>query len=111
MFFRNFGTDLVSVLPPAKYLTMLCHPIWPSHDVLPTIKNIPMLFLSGLQDEIIPPSHMKGLYDLSQSQIKIWKDFPEGRHNDTVAEAGYFEAINDFIEQEILGEKDAKGSL
>lgn len=41
-------------MPVAKYLTPLCHQIWPSEKVMPTIKNIAMLFLSGLKDEIVP---------------------------------------------------------
>jgi abhydrolase domain-containing protein 13 len=43
-----------SILPPAKYLAMLCHQIWPSNEVLPRIRDIPVLFLSGLRDEIVP---------------------------------------------------------
>jgi len=108
--FMSIRTLIPSVLPPAKYLTMLCHQLWPSNEVLPTIKNIPILFLSGLQDEIVPASHMKGLFDLCKARTKIWKEFPEGSHNDTVAEAGYFDHINDFI-AEILGENNSKSTL
>lgn len=43
-----------SAFPPAKFLTRLCHQIWPSEDALPKIVDIPILFLSGLRDEIIP---------------------------------------------------------
>ena len=47
-------TNLHSVIPPAKYLSFLCHQIWPSDTFLPTITEVPILFLSGLQDEIVP---------------------------------------------------------
>ena len=90
---------------------MLCHQLWPSNEVLPTIKDIPILFLSGLQDEIVPASHMKGLFDLCKARTKIWKEFPDGSHNDTIAEAGYFDYINDFINAQVLGEKNSKGAL
>lgn len=42
-----------SVMPPARYITGLCHQIWPSEDVIPQVK-VPILFLSGLKDEIVP---------------------------------------------------------
>jgi abhydrolase domain-containing protein 13 len=44
---------------------------------------------------------MKALYDTCQAEVKIWKDFPEGAHNDTIAEEGYFEAVEGFIAQHV----------
>ncbi|KAG9247928.1 Alpha/Beta hydrolase protein [Calycina marina] len=85
------------IMPPAKYLAMFCHQIWPSENVIPIITEVPILFLSAQQDEIVPPAHMRKLYELSQSPTKIWKAFPTGDHNSCVAEEGYFEAIYDFV--------------
>lgn len=48
---------------------------------------------------------MKTLYSLCTARVKIWKDFPEGSHNDTVVEEGYFNSIDEFILVEILGRK------
>lgn len=48
---------------------------------------------------------MKTLYGLCTSPVKIWKDFPEGSHNDTVVEEGYFNAIDEFLLVEILGRR------
>jgi hypothetical protein len=107
------------VIPAAKYLTPLCHQVWPSEEMLPQVTNVPILFLSGLQDEIVPyvstpklfkhginqrnrPTHMKKLFDICQSEPKIWKEFPYGDHNNTVAEAGYFHNIQDFIDKYIV---------
>ena len=42
------------IIPPAKYLTLLCHQVWASDTYLPSITEVPILFLSGLQDEIVP---------------------------------------------------------
>ena len=42
------ASNSISILPPAKYLAMLCHQIWPSNEVLPRIRDVPVLFLSGL---------------------------------------------------------------
>jgi hypothetical protein len=33
---------------------MLCHQIWPSESIIHSITEVPVLFLSGLKDEIVP---------------------------------------------------------
>ena len=43
-----------SAFPPAKYLASFCHQYWLTEDILPRITNVPILFLTGLKDEIIP---------------------------------------------------------
>jgi hypothetical protein len=43
------------------------------------------------------PSHMRRLFEICQTPTKIWKPFPGGDHNSSVLEAGYFEAITDFV--------------
>jgi abhydrolase domain-containing protein 13 len=52
--FLSMRKLIPSVIPPAKYLTLLCHQVWASDAALPNITKIPILFLSGLQDEIVP---------------------------------------------------------
>lgn len=52
--FLSMRSLIPSVIPPAKYLTMLCHQVWPSESMIPNITEVPILFLSGLQDEIVP---------------------------------------------------------
>jgi hypothetical protein len=51
---------------------------------------------------------MKTLYDVCRSKPKVWRAFPDGSHNDTVAEDGYFNYIQDFIMQQILFPSDEK---
>ncbi|KAK3382318.1 Alpha/Beta hydrolase protein [Lasiosphaeria ovina] len=94
--FLSMRKLIPSIIPPAKYFALLCHQVWPSESLIPSVK-VPTLFLSGLQDEIVPPIHMKRLFDLSTAPVKIWKPFPGGDHNTSVIEEGYFEAINDFM--------------
>ncbi|KAK6516365.1 hypothetical protein TWF506_006274 [Arthrobotrys conoides] len=106
--FTSMREVIPNVFPPAKYVARLCHQVWPSIDVIPKIKKIPILFLSGLQDELVPPSHMRKLHAISNAPIKIWKDFPHGTHNDSVMEGGYFENINDFINDEVTRHKKAQ---
>ncbi|CAF3611832.1 unnamed protein product [Fusarium graminearum] len=95
--FLSIRKLIPSVVPPAKYLTLLCHQVWPSESVLPNITKVPTLFISGLQDEIVPPKHMKQLYEISAAPTKRWKPLPAGDHNSSVLEEGYFEAMSDFI--------------
>ncbi|TGZ76447.1 alpha/beta-hydrolase [Ascodesmis nigricans] len=94
--FRSMRTLIPSAFPPAKYLARLCHQVWPSETTLPGIREVPTLFLSGARDELVPPDHMKTLYNLCNAP-KVWREFPNGTHNETVAEPGYFERIYEFI--------------
>lgn len=102
--FLSIRKLIPTVMPPARYLTPLCHQRWDSEITLGSVtkKDIPILFLSGGRDEIVPASMMKDLHDLCPTK-KIWKEFPSGDHNSTVAEPGYFDAIWDFLVQEVLG--------
>ena len=52
--FLSMRKLIPSVIPMAKYVTLLCHQVWPSDTLIPQITKMPILFLSGLQDEIIP---------------------------------------------------------
>lgn len=52
--FLSIAKMIPSALPVAKYLTPLCHEYWKSEELLPKITTMPILFLSGLQDEIVP---------------------------------------------------------
>jgi fermentation-respiration switch protein FrsA (DUF1100 family) len=51
--FLSMRKLIPSIIPPAKYLAILCHQVWPSDSYIPNVK-VPTLFLSGLQDEIVP---------------------------------------------------------
>lgn len=39
---------------------------------------------------------MKTLFNLTRAR-KVWRSFPNGSHNDTVSESGYFETIYEFL--------------
>jgi abhydrolase domain-containing protein 13 len=104
--FTSIRKLIPTAFPPAKYIARLCHQLWPSEEMLPKITgDIPILFLSGLKDEIVPAPMMKTLYDICKVDRKRWKTFPNGHHNDTVAEPGYFDAIWAFLVQDVLSEK------
>ncbi|EOD47614.1 putative bem46 family protein [Neofusicoccum parvum] len=92
--------DIAGVVLENTFLSI--RKLIPSEEVMPKIKQFPILFLSGLRDEIVPPSHMAKLFDLCVSKAKVWREFPNGSHNDTVAEPLYFEYIEDFLRSHVL---------
>ncbi|KAF2156819.1 alpha/beta hydrolase BEM46/Esterase/lipase/thioesterase [Myriangium duriaei CBS 260.36] len=95
--FLSITKLIPSVMPAAKFLSPLCHEKWASEADLPKIKEVPILFLSGLRDEIVPPAHMKQLYSICTAKTKVWRELPYGDHNNTVAESAYFHYIEDFL--------------
>jgi len=44
------------------------------------------------------PSHMLRLFEICNSP-KVWRELPNGSHNDTVAEPYYFQYINDLLNE------------
>ena len=101
--FTSIRKLIPSVMPPAKYIASWCHQKWSTDETIVKItnKDIPILFLSGLKDEIVPAHMMKTLYQSCQTR-KVFKTFPDGDHNSTVAEPGYFDAIWQFLVQDVL---------
>ncbi|KAJ1822358.1 bem46 protein, variant [Coemansia sp. S610] len=97
--FLSIRKLIPSVLPILKWVTFLASEKWDSEKVVRQINSVPTLFLSGLQDDLVPPPHMRKLYELlSRNQdgkrMKVtWEEFATGKHNDTFAQPGYFEAI------------------
>jgi abhydrolase domain-containing protein 13 len=77
----------------------LCHQKWDSETRLPLIPaSIPILMLSGSQDEVVPPSHMRDLWEIAQGRGAVQKaptseidkgtraskfvEFPNGAHSE-----------------------------
>lgn len=86
------------VLPPVRPFTFLCREYWNSGVAIGKVSGkVPALFLSGRQDELVPPAHMDALFERCKSEIKVWKEFPEGTHNDTCIKPKYFESIGEFL--------------
>lgn len=96
--FLSVSKMIPHVIPMLKNLTWLCHLNWPSESSIRQIVKAPILFLSGKNDELVPPAHMRTLYETSQTRgLKVWKEFENGTHNDTCIQPGYFSAIRDFL--------------
>ncbi|CAI9100670.1 OLC1v1037818C1 [Oldenlandia corymbosa var. corymbosa] len=83
-------------------LNFLVRSPWRTIDVVGEIEQ-PILFLSGLQDEMVPPSHMQMLYAKAAAQNSrcIFVTFPTGMHMDTWLAGGdqYWKTVREFLEQ------------
>eukprot|EP00921_Rhytidocystis_pertsovi_P000850 GHVQ01001454.1.p1 GENE.GHVQ01001454.1~~GHVQ01001454.1.p1 ORF type:complete len:357 (-),score=59.40 GHVQ01001454.1:1905-2975(-) len=62
--------------------------------------DVPFLFISGLQDTLVPPVHMRTLYELCSSKLKRLYSVQDGTHNETWHQGGaeYYQRIKQFIE-------------
>ena len=45
---------------------------------------------------------MKKLHDACQTKTKVWRELPHGDHNNTVAESGYFQFVEEFIRTHVM---------
>ncbi|RHZ50016.1 hypothetical protein Glove_508g72 [Diversispora epigaea] len=102
MIVENTFLSIPKLLPtffsPLRYFTFFCSQIWPSEKSICNIHRIPILFLSSDKDELVPKEHMKELYNLTNTQRgKIWKNFPNGHHANTINQPGYFETIEKIL--------------
>lgn len=73
----------------------------------------PILFISGLQDELVPPSHMRVLYEkaIQHNNNCLFIDFPSGMHMDTWISGGdrYWRVLQLFLDQ--YGPERQRGDL
>lgn len=61
--------------------------------------KMPKLFLSGRQDKLVHPQMMRDLYEASKSGSprSFIKTYPQGDHNNTCHQPGYFEDLARFM--------------
>ncbi|KAH9601653.1 Alpha/beta hydrolase fold-1 [Trypanosoma melophagium] len=81
------------------YLKPLCLRIgWRSIDLVKDVKA-PMLFLSGLRDEIVPAQQMRQLYAKASKStaLRRFVEFANGMHNTMPLLNGYTDIIDGFI--------------
>jgi fermentation-respiration switch protein FrsA (DUF1100 family) len=92
--------DMIDIVMPSfQYFKFASRNKWRSVDAITKINSIPVLFLSGQADELIPPRQMKKLYDRCPSKKKCLKFFPTGTHNETWSCEGYYEVLLNFVEK------------
>ncbi|KAM3394906.1 alpha/beta hydrolase domain-containing protein WAV2 isoform X1 [Capsicum galapagoense] len=92
-----------------KLLNFVVRSPWNTVDVIGEIKQ-PILFLSGLQDEMVPPFHMQMLYAKAAAHNRqcLFVEFPNGMHMDTWLAGGdhYWRTIQNFLEETVPETKD-----
>ncbi|KAL4245944.1 polyketide transferase af380 family protein [Abortiporus biennis] len=126
--FLSLPRLIPSALPALGPFAFLCHQKWDSASKILLIpSSIPILMLSGTQDEVVPKEHMEGLWQIVQQQrqespnstnntpssastgnkpevavvdtreLSKFLEFKEGTHNDTCVQPGYWSAVADFV--------------
>ncbi|KAL0581286.1 bem46 protein, variant [Marasmius crinis-equi] len=108
--FTSLPALVPHVLPALSAFTFLCHQKWDSASKIPLIPpKTPILLLSGAKDQIVPQEHMKQLRDLvlqrgakdgerNLEEKSRWEEFEYGSHNDTTAQRGYWNIVEEFLE-------------
>lgn len=96
-----------------KILNFLVRSRWGTIDIIGQVKQ-PILFISGLRDEMVPPAHMKILYAKAAAYNKqcYFVEFPTGMHMDTWLVGGdvYWNTIRQFIERHVSGRKQEESA-
>ncbi|XVE54017.1 hypothetical protein DITRI_Ditri03aG0049000 [Diplodiscus trichospermus] len=96
-----------------KILNFLVRSPWSTIDIIGQVKQ-PVLFLSGLQDEMVPPSHMQMLYAKAAAHNKqcLFVEFPTGMHMDTWLAGGdhYWRTIRQFFEHHVPEKKETEST-
>lgn len=90
---------LATLVGPGRPCNFLVRNHWDNVPRLKQLKTLPTLFLSALQDEMLPAPQMKQLYELHPREPWRIVYFPEGRHLDAYdsCAAQYWPAVQEFI--------------
>ncbi|KAG7095054.1 hypothetical protein E1B28_005844 [Marasmius oreades] len=108
--FTSLPALVPHVLPLLGAFTFLCHQKWDSASKIHLIPpQIPILLLSGRRDQIVPQEHMRMLRELilrrgakgeerNPEEKSRWEEFEHGSHNDTTAQRGYWNYIEEFLD-------------
>ena len=84
---------------PGKLCNFLLRNKWDNIEAARTLKSLPILWMSSLQDEMLPPEHMMELYALHPTEPWELVTFEDGRHIDTYDShaATYWPHVRDFV--------------
>uniref|UniRef100_K3XBT1 AB hydrolase-1 domain-containing protein n=1 Tax=Globisporangium ultimum (strain ATCC 200006 / CBS 805.95 / DAOM BR144) TaxID=431595 RepID=K3XBT1_GLOUD len=99
--FLSISSMVDSLMPFLSYFKPIVLRIdWNSEKAMPKLTH-PILFVAGMQDELVPHHHMKTLHKLAiASKRAVWLPVANGTHNDTWLRGGdrYFEALRAFLD-------------
>jgi pimeloyl-ACP methyl ester carboxylesterase len=98
---KRFASPGAFERPLRAFLHLFMTSHWRSIDLAPTLQ-VPALFICGLADELVPPAHMKALFEATPGRAgseKVFHGVPGGEHNTTFFEGGqpYYDAYAKFI--------------
>eukprot|EP00891_Asterochloris_glomerata_P001904 jgi/Astpho2/1904/Aster-00423 len=87
---ENTFTSIEEVMPllrpflgPGRPFNFLIRNKWRSGQQMHKLRQLPVLLLSSLQDEMLPPEQMRQLYNsISSSGNATWAEFPQAGHMD-----------------------------
>lgn len=101
--FTSINNMIDVVLPPLRWAKRLNRNVWDSAGVVGRL-DLPMLFMSGAEDELVPPRMMAALYEGATAGgwgRKKMVVIAGGTHNDTwyVGGDAYYGAIREFVER------------
>jgi fermentation-respiration switch protein FrsA (DUF1100 family) len=100
--FLDISSMVDRVLPALRHFKQLVLRMdWPSRTRAATVR-CPLLFVSGLRDELVPPAHMRQLYELAtEASFRDWLAVPKGTHNDTYYRGGeaYYRKLCRFVDR------------
>lgn len=99
---ENTFTSLPQVVPNLfpflSPIQILVSEKWRSIEAIPNVSSsVPFLFLSGSNDELVPPLHMKQLYNKCPAGKKEFHEFANGTHNDTCIQPKYWNIVQNFL--------------
>lgn len=82
-------------------ISFLFNQIWDNEVTMSRVSQ-PILFLSSKKDQVIPPKHMKDLFEIANKNVitdrKLkFAEFENGNHNNTYHQDGYFVEIKNFL--------------
>jgi pimeloyl-ACP methyl ester carboxylesterase len=100
--FTNIAEMVDSLMPliaPLKALVLRIR--WDSLSIVPKL-NVPVLYLAGARDELVPHDHMVRMYKATKaSKLVKMHVIKDGTHNETWLRGGneYWVAMRDFLSQ------------
>lgn len=89
------------VIPTLKHFKFLSKNKWYNSEKIQNFVDLPILFISGQADELIPSRQMKTLFEKCPSKKKEMKLFPFGTHNETWTQPYYYETLSNFVKKYI----------
>eukprot|EP01107_Rhizomastix_libera_P012166 TRINITY_DN30112_c0_g1_i1.p1 TRINITY_DN30112_c0_g1~~TRINITY_DN30112_c0_g1_i1.p1 ORF type:complete len:161 (+),score=35.30 TRINITY_DN30112_c0_g1_i1:94-576(+) len=95
--FMSIKEMIKAIFPRFSFVHFLC---WNKWESITTIRNVtvPTFFLSSLQDEMVPPFHMKALFEACGSKNKTMQTFEKGKHMNLPTYTEYYRFFKEYID-------------